>query len=140
MTLDYDYEKGCCHPENEGAIKYCLDEYRRVIYFVLFLAVAGGITAVVVVNSGKAVTTTNACEGYTQDSLASSITKECLQFIWKNANCKPVSDFPSWWTSSPQGGKTILCDPYRPDYPCGAGNYQAIVNGMAFCKIDYKGR
>lgn len=140
MSVPYQDNKGICHPDNQGAILSCLDNNRRLIYIILFLVVVGGVTTVIVLSSKDSTTSTNSCEKYAPDSLASSVTKECLKQIWKNANCQPVNDFPSWWTSSPQGGKTVLCDPNRPDYPCGAGNFGAIINGMTLCRINYQGR
>lgn len=141
MIVDFDCEKGICHPENTGACSSFIEmnKWKIVGFICTFITLGIGIAIYIVASNSKTVSTGNPCEKYTSDSLASSVTTECLAFIWKNANCKPVASFPAWWTSSPQGGKTIACNPYAPNEPCGAGSFIAIVNNMSLCKIDYNG-
>ena len=77
----------------------------------------------------------NPCAGYTDNSLASSVTLACLQKIWLDSGCTTTgTSYPrntnSWWSNSPNGTKPVDCDTTHKGTQCGAGNYRTIVNDM----------
>lgn len=77
----------------------------------------------------------NPCAGYTDNSLASSVTLACLQKVWLDSGCTITGtsyprDTNSWWSNSPNGTKPVDCDATHTGTQCGAGNYRTIVNDM----------
>lgn len=86
-------------------------------------------------NLEKSNTTSDPCAGYTDNSLASSVTLACLQKIWLDSGCTTTgTSYPrntnSWWSNSPNGTKPVSCDATHTGTQCGAGNYRTIVNDM----------
>ena len=82
------------------------------------------------------------CIKYTNTDLASSISKECINYLWTVSCSLSKRQFdPSntWWTNSPEGLSTIQCDSVRTESLCGAGNYQAVVLAIQFCNPQYRG-
>jgi len=73
---------------------------------------------------------TDPCAGLTDDSLASSVSVECLRKILTDEGCTdqgtvwPADDYDGWWRQSPQGTTTVYCD--NLGTPCGAGNYATV--------------
>jgi hypothetical protein len=73
---------------------------------------------------------TDPCAGLTDDSLASSVSIECLRKILTDEGCTdqgtawPADDYDGWWRQSPQGTTTVYCD--NEGTPCGAGNYATV--------------
>ena len=76
----------------------------------------------------------NPCAGLTDDSLASSVSVECLRKILTDEGCTdkgtkwPGDDYNGWWRKSPQGTTTVYCDDQGT--PCGAGNYGTVKSDI----------
>jgi hypothetical protein len=76
----------------------------------------------------------NPCAGLTDDSLASSVSVECLRKLLKDEGCNetgtvwPQDDYNGWWRQSPQGTTTVYCD--GSGTPCGAGNYATVKSDI----------
>jgi hypothetical protein len=77
---------------------------------------------------------TDPCAGLTYDSLASSVSVECLRKILTDEGCTdqgtvwPADDYDGWWRQSPQGTTTVYCD--NQGTPCGAGNYATVKSDI----------
>lgn len=116
----------------------CYNMYPKTIGFTIFLLIfLGGICGVMFGTK----TNNYPCVKYTNTDLASSISKECINYLW-TIMCSSKRQFdPSntWWTNSPQGQSTIKCDSLHTDSNCGAGNYGAIVLGIQLCNPHYTG-
>ena len=90
--------------------------------------------------SGKCVESTppppppDPCAGLTDDSLASSVSVECLRKILTDEGCTdqgtvwPADDYNGWWRQSPQGTTTVYCDDQGT--PCGAGSYATVKSDI----------
>ena len=74
------------------------------------------------------------CAGLTDDSLASSVSVECLRKILTDEGCTdqgtiwPADDYNGWWRQSPRGTTTVYCD--NKGTPCGAGNYATVKSDI----------
>jgi len=110
--------------------------YRSWIIFGLFLLIVSIVIVLILVL--KPNTKSYPCLSYQPNTLASSVSVECLQYIW-NANCKIPYTFPSgytgWWNQSPQGTTMVPC---RGTNPCGVGSYGNIALYLTFCQIGFK--
>jgi len=77
---------------------------------------------------------TDPCAGLTDDSLASSVSVECLRKILTDEGCTdqgtiwPADDYNGWWRQSPRGTTTVYCD--NQGTPCGAGNYATVKSDI----------
>ena len=77
---------------------------------------------------------TDPCAGLTDDSLASSVSVECLRKILTDEGCTdqgtvwPADDYDGWWRQSPQGTTTVYCD--NQGTPCGAGSYATVKSDI----------
>jgi len=76
------------------------------------------------------------CMQYTSMTLASSVSVECLQYLW-NVMCTshpyvfPLS-YDGWWRSSPRGATMVSC---ASSTVCGVGSYENIRLYMQVCNI-----
>jgi hypothetical protein len=74
------------------------------------------------------------CAGLTDDSLASSVSVECLRKLLTDEGCTdqgtvwPADDYNDWWRQSPQGTTTVYCD--GQGTPCGAGSYATVKSDI----------
>ena len=84
--------------------------------------------------AGPAPPPPNPCAGLTDDSLASSVSVECLRKHLRDEGCNetgtvwPQDDYNGWWRQSPQGTTTVGCD--NQGTPCGAGNYATVKSDI----------
>ena len=113
-------------------------DYRNWIIFGLILLVIGMIVLLVTLLPSSIPS--YPCRMYDAETLASTISTECLQYVW-DANCRAKQPylFPQrytgWWKQSPQGGAMVSCR-ISPS-ACGVGSYGNIVVYMQFCKMTY---
>jgi hypothetical protein len=113
--------------------RYYWSFYRNwIIFGIIILALS---TAVVLIIVFKSPTMTYPCLPYQSNTLASSVSIECLQYVW-SSNCQVPYTFPSdytgWWRSSPQGTKMVSC---RGTLVCGVGSYNNIIIYLPLCHI-----
>ena len=111
--------------------------YRQYTYYItclIFLLVMSAIIiGIVIANKTKP---SSPCLLYNEDTLATSVCIECIQYIW-SINCPKIPyTFPmgykGFWNSSPLGMDLVKCR----SGPCGIGSYRNIIVYMQFCKID----
>jgi hypothetical protein len=83
------------------------------------------------------------CYGYSEQSLASSVTIKCLQYLWEVAGCikngKPLipDDYNGFYLRSPAGLTYVRCDNINYGNNCGIGNYRALVNNIQLCNLNF---
>jgi len=120
------------------SLRACWRDYRNWIIFGLSLLIIGIIIAIVIVLQSSPPA--YPCLMYDSDTLASTVSIDCLQFIW-NANCRTKqpyvfsNDYHGWWKKSPQGLSMISC--HMSPTACGVGSYGNIIVYMQFCQIKY---
>jgi hypothetical protein len=112
--------------------------YRNwIIIGLTVLAIGMMILFVILLPSS---TNTYPCRMYDTDTLASTISVECLQYVW-NSNCRTKQpylfpqSYTGWWKQSPQGGTMVSC--HSSPSACGVGSYGDILVYMQFCQIKY---
>jgi hypothetical protein len=77
---------------------------------------------------------TDPCAGLTDDSLASSVSVECLRKLLTDEGCTdqgtvwPADDYNGWWRKSPQGTTKVYCDDQGT--PCGAGSFATVKSDI----------
>jgi hypothetical protein len=113
-------------------------DYRNWIIFGLILLTIGTIILIVVLLPSS--TLSYPCRMYDTVTLASTISVECLQYVWDSScrNKQPYlfpQGYTGWWKQSPQGGTMVSCR-ISPS-SCGVGSYGNIVVYMQFCQIKY---
>jgi hypothetical protein len=113
-------------------------DYRNWIIFGLTLLAVGAIILLVMLLPSS--TLSYPCRMYDTETLASTISVDCLQYVW-DSNCRlkhpylfPQS-YTGWWKQSPQGGTMVSCR--MSPSSCGVGSYGNIIVYMQFCQIKY---
>lgn len=113
-------------------------DYRNWIIFCITVLVIGMIILLTALLPSS--TPAYPCRMYDTETLASTISTECLQYVW-DGSCRTKQPylFPQgytgWWKQSPQGGTMVSCR-ISPS-SCGVGSYGNIVVYMQFCQIKY---
>jgi hypothetical protein len=95
---------------------------------------------VVILSSNK--TPDFPCMSYSQQSLASSVSITCLQYMWSlNCNTRAPYTFPAtyegWWNQSPEGTVMVPCNGVKKGTACGIGSYSNIITYMQYCNINF---
>jgi len=113
-------------------------DYRNWIIFGLTLLVVGAIILLVTLLPSS--TPSYPCRMYDTETLASTISVDCLQYVWDGScRLKQPYLFPQgytgWWKQSPQGGTMVSCR--MSPSSCGVGSYGNIIVYMQFCQIKY---
>ena len=120
-------------------VSSCIYMYPKTFgCFVFSLIVVGAICTIIFTTK----TNQYPCIKYTNTDLASSISNECINYLWSVSCTLSKYKFdPSntWWTNSPEGMKTVKCDSIRTGSLCGAGNYQTVVMSIQYCNPQYRG-
>lgn len=124
------YSVGMCCSRNRFAI----------ICVVLLVIVAGIVLSVILGNKSQPFP----CYLYNSQTLATEITLDCLQYIWKANACSnpaiyPPSGYTGFWSQSPQGTKMVKCIGQTQGIRCGIGSYQNIIVYMQFCNPYFNG-
>ena len=88
-------------------------------------------------------TTSSPCQSYGSNSLASTVSVECLQYLWNivcpNQRYTFTVEDVGWWTQSPQGPVMVSCTNHILSSSCGVGSYGNILVYLQYCRADYKG-
>jgi hypothetical protein len=107
--------------------------YHKWIIFGFIMTAA--ITATIVVALTQK-TMSYPCFEYRSDTLASSISVGCIQYMWNTLCPNSPYTFPlsydGWWRSSPSGTKMVSC---LSSTLCGVGSYENIRLYMQVCNI-----
>lgn len=110
--------------------------YRKWIIFGLSVLVISIVIVLIAVT--QSTTPSYPCISYDTNTLASSVSVSCLQYVWNHACASSPYAFSQgytgWWTQSPQGTTMVRC---RGTSPCGVGSYGNILIYMQSCQINY---
>lgn len=117
-----------------GNCRYYWSFYRSwIIFGIILLIISIGIVMFMIF---KPPTPSYPCISYQSNTLASSVSVACLQYVW-SSNCQVPYIFPSdytgWWRRSPQGTVMVSC---RGTSDCGVGSYNNIIIYLALCRIE----
>ena len=110
------------------------DRHRTLIIIGVVLVCIGSIVASVIIKSN--MISISPCFNYASDTLASSVSAECVNYLWNSFQCSTaLQSNPSWhwWIQSPQGTLMVKCDATHKGLACGAGSYQTISNYLSLC-------
>jgi hypothetical protein len=113
-------------------------DYRNWIIFGLTLLAVGAIILLVTLLPSS--TPSYPCRMYDTETLASTISVDCLQYVW-DGSCRTKQpylfpqSYTGWWKQSPQGGTMVSCR--MSPSSCGVGSYGNIIVYMQFCQIKY---
>ena len=110
--------------------------YKAWIIGCILILIVGLIVIIAVVTQK---TYNLPCIAYAPNTLASSVSVPCLQYVWdQNCATKAPYTFPAtydgWWIRSPQGSTMISC---RTSQSCGVGSYGNLVIYMGLCNLYY---
>lgn len=81
------------------------------------------------------------CLMYSPDTLASSVSVKCLQFLWNNAGCIRrgngliPDNYSGFYLNSPNGIEYVHCDGLHTGNNCGVGSYSRMVNFIQSCNL-----
>uniref|UniRef100_A0A6C0KT19 Uncharacterized protein n=1 Tax=viral metagenome TaxID=1070528 RepID=A0A6C0KT19_9ZZZZ len=133
-SLENDIRK--CMENTYISCRYCYQHYLRFIILGIVLSVIGIVVTVIVLSQKS---NTFPCYGYESNTLASSISVSCLQYLWdQSCSTKAPYTFPpnyqGWWNQSPQGTTLITC---HSNPQCGIGSYGNIAIYVSYCNILY---
>jgi hypothetical protein len=109
---------------------------------IICLVICCSIITTIIVTMTSKNTATTPCIGYSDQTLASDVTVDCLKWLWTFNKCsQPFSSLTAngWWRRSPLGLIVVRCDSKNTGDACGAGNYQEIVTYIQFCNPLYTG-
>jgi hypothetical protein len=116
-----------------------LCEMHRVLIsiFVACLCIGSLIISIVIKNNNTSI---GPCYYYTSETLASDVSADCVNYLWKIAQCSTALESnPTWrwWIQSPQGLTMVKCDAVHTGTMCGAGSYQTVRNYIQNCNARY---
>ena len=113
----------------------CWRNHRNWLIFGLSLLIVVAIVIMIIIF--QPTSPSYPCLSYQPNTLASSVSVACLQYVW-NLNCRTPYTFPTdytgWWIQSPQGTTMVPC---HLSSSCGVGSYGNIALYMTFCQIGY---
>jgi hypothetical protein len=117
----------------------CQRNMKWIILSAFLISIIVGII-VVVINNNK--TPNYPCLSYSQESLASSVSIECLQYAWTQScgTRAPYTFSPTyvgWWNQSPEGSMMVSCNGLKKGSNCGVGSYSNMVTYMQYCNINF---
>ena len=109
---------------------------------IICLMICFAIITTIIVTMTSKNTVITPCSGYSDQTLASSVSTDCLRWLWTFNKCaQPFSTVTAngWWLRSPQGLIVVKCDSKNTGNGCGAGNYQEIAIYIQFCNPLFTG-
>jgi hypothetical protein len=112
--------------------------YRIWIIFSIIALIIGMIILLVMLLPSSIPT--YPCRMYDTETLASTISTECLQYVW-DSNCRAKQpylfpqSYTGWWKQSPEGTRMVSCR--MSPSACGVGSYGNIIVYTQFCKMNY---
>lgn len=111
--------------------------YRNFIIMIILCLCIGSIVISVMIKSKN--TMINPCYYYTDNTLASDVSEQCITYLWNSAQCSTaLQSNPTWrwWIQSPQGLTRVNCDVSHTGSMCGAGSYQTIRIYVPTCNSN----
>jgi len=114
----------------------CWRQYQKWIMLGMTVLILSVVIILIVVS--QSAVPSYPCLPYDTNTLASSVSTACLQYLW-NQVCKSTpytfpQGYTGWWNQSPQGAALVRC---HGTAPCGAGSYGNILIYMQSCQSNY---
>jgi hypothetical protein len=118
---------------------FCFYRYKKLCSCLLVIIIITIIILSIILT--KKQTNDNPCIYYTKNDYASSISLECLRYLWNKYHCNGyISDnYYGWWRRSPEGGQMVPCIYPKTQNLCGAGSYNTIIVYFNKCNLNYQG-
>ena len=130
---------------------YCLDKIYynfsrwvsnncRIISCLIFVFIIIGAILGIILSQNNHVFP---CYGYSEQTLASSVTIKCLQYLWEVSGCikngkQPIPDnYNGFYLRSPAGLSYVHCDSIHTGNNCGVGNYRTLSANLQLCNLNY---
>jgi len=116
----------------------CQRNMKWIVLSIFLISITIGIIVVVLNNSKTPI---YPCMSYSQQSLASSVSVACLQYMWTQS-CSVRSPYTfsatyvGWWNQSPEGPTMVSCNGLKKGSNCGVGSYSNMVTYMQYCNIN----
>jgi predicted nucleic acid-binding Zn ribbon protein len=112
----------------------------RIISCLIFVLIVIGVILSVILSQNSNIFP---CSSYSDQTLASSVTIKCLQYLWEVSGCikngkPPIPDnYNGFYLRSPAGLSYVRCDNIYYGNNCGVGNYRALVNSVQQCNLNF---
>jgi hypothetical protein len=118
-------------------IRFCINNNMRLIVFILLFIIIGIVAGVI----STSKITPFPCYTYSYNTLASSVSIQCLQYLWTKNGClntKPQipNDYNGYYLRSPNGLNTVHCNSINSGKNCGVGSYNNIIVNLQFCNLN----
>jgi hypothetical protein len=116
----------------------CQRNMKWIIIATICIGLISGILVIILNNKD----TVYPCLSYSSDTLASSVSIECLQYAWTQScgTRAPYTFSPTyvgWWNQSPEGSMMVSCNGLKKGSNCGVGSYSNMVTYMQYCNINF---
>lgn len=111
----------------------------RFILSIIFVFIIIGVVISIVLSQK---TNVFPCSTYSEQTLASSVTIKCIQYLWEVSGCikngkQHIPDnYNGFFLRSPAGLTYVRCDNINSGNNCGVGNYRALVNYIQLCNLS----
>lgn len=127
------YENGIYSME-----RCCQQHMKWVVLSIFLISIVGGIV-IIIINNNKLPD--YPCMSYSQESLASSVSVACLQYMWmQSCSVRAPYTFSAtyvgWWNQSPEGATMVSCNGLKKGSNCGVGSYLNMITYMQYCNIN----
>lgn len=114
-----------------------VNNLKKIICTLVIFIIVGVILAITLTKT----TPNYPCLMYSPQTLASSVSIVCLQYLWKTAGCEkknpPIpNDYSGFYLNSPNGPNMVHCDMYNNGNNCGVGSYLNIINNIQKCNLS----
>jgi hypothetical protein len=126
-----------CHDTYNNTMRCLSHHVKKIICFFVIIIIVGVVISITNKNIPDLP-----CIMYSPQTLASSVSITCLQYLWKTAGCEknkpPIpNDYSGFYLNSPSGTNMVHCDMYHSGSNCGIGSYMNIVNNIQVCNLSY---
>ena len=136
LTLQERSEKSC---ENSifSTQRCCQRNMPCIVGSIFMIGILIGVLVIVLSNTNPIYP----CMSYSQQSLASSVSVACLQYMWTQS-CSMRSPYTfsptymGWWNQSPEGTAMVPCNGLKKGAACGVGSYSNMITYMQLCNIN----
>ena len=119
-------------------LRFYVNIYKSHLIFLFIVCVISGIVIFAVSNKSSV---NLPCSSYSTNSLASSVSISCIEYIWSKEcpteTYKFQDGYSGWWNSSPQGTVMVKCVNGNRSSQCGIGSYGNLLVYMQFCNIAF---
>jgi hypothetical protein len=125
-----------CHDTYYNIMRCMTNNVKKIICFFVVIIIISVVLAITMKKLPEFP-----CATYSPQTLASSVSIICLQYLWKTAGCEkknpPIpNDYNGFYLNSPNGPNMIQCNAYNSGKNCGIGSYLNIVNNIQKCNLS----